>query len=226
MIAGDRCSSIARGLERQNQLGNHRQILQPSKALAGGSSHQPNLSSSFETRQAILQFLSPPPGEFSAISTPFCRWPRAHIAVPVRGRELDILVALIGPHDNHGSALTAQPGRSHGRPLLTRALGSSSRSVCPRTCSRVSERLPSASLVPNDALSRTVGEAMKRPQPMAEVRYAAPMVMPSCSHELATSETVARCISRFQRRSSKSVPRCIVHRLSQMTRSWTRQRCV
>jgi hypothetical protein len=106
------------------------------------------------------------------------------------------------------------------------ALSSSSRSVCPPTCSRVSERLPSASLVPNDALSRTVGEAMKRPQPVAEVRYAAPMVMPSCSPELATSETVARCISRFQRRSSKSVPRCIVHRLSQMTRSWTRQRCV
>jgi hypothetical protein len=30
--------------------------------------------------------------------------------------ELGILVALIGPHDNHGSALTAQSGRSHGRP--------------------------------------------------------------------------------------------------------------
>jgi hypothetical protein len=28
-----------------------------------------------------------------------------------------MLVALIGQHDNHGSALTAQPGRSHGRPV-------------------------------------------------------------------------------------------------------------
>jgi hypothetical protein len=28
-------------------------------------------------------------------------------------------------------------------------------------------------------------------------------------------------MSRFQRRSSNSVPRCIVQRLSRMTRSWT-----
>jgi hypothetical protein len=56
--------------------------------------------------------------------------------------------------------------------------------------------------------------------------YAAAMFTPSCSHELATSETVARCMSRFQRRSSKSVPRCMVQRLSQITRSRTRQRCV
>jgi hypothetical protein len=56
--------------------------------------------------------------------------------------------------------------------------------------------------------------------------YAAETAMPSCSQELATSDTVARCMSRFQRRSSKSEPRCIVQRLSQITRSWTRQRCV
>jgi hypothetical protein len=56
--------------------------------------------------------------------------------------------------------------------------------------------------------------------------YAAETTMPSCSQELATSDTVARCMSRFQRRSSKSEPRCIVQRLSQITRSWTRQRCV
>ena len=31
---------------------------------------------------------------------------------------------------------------------------------------------------------------------------------------------------RFQRRSSNSEPRCMVQRLSQITRSWTRQRCV
>ena len=35
------------------------------------------------------------------------------------------------------------------------------------------------------------------------------------------SETVARCMSRFQRRSSYSVPRCMVQRLSRMTRSCT-----
>lgn len=56
--------------------------------------------------------------------------------------------------------------------------------------------------------------------------YAAAIVMPSCSQELATSQTVARCMSRFQRKSSKSVPRCIVQRLSQITRSCTRQRWV
>ena len=86
------------------------------QSFGGGSSHQPNLSSSFETRQAILQFLSPPPGEFSANINAVLPLARAHIARCVRGRELDILVALIGPHDNPGSALTAQPGRSHGRP--------------------------------------------------------------------------------------------------------------
>ena len=56
--------------------------------------------------------------------------------------------------------------------------------------------------------------------------YAASIATPACSHELATSDTVARCMSRFQRRSSKLVPRCMVHRLSQITRSWTRQRWV
>ena len=81
----------------------------------GGSSHQPNLFGSFETRQAILQFLSPPPGEFSANINAVLPLARAQIARRVRGRELEMLVALIGPHDNHGSALTAQPGRSHGR---------------------------------------------------------------------------------------------------------------
>ena len=40
--------------------------------------------------------------------------------------------------------------------------------------------------------------------------------MPACSQELATSQTVARCMSRFQRRSSNSVPRCMVQRLSQI----------
>ena len=56
--------------------------------------------------------------------------------------------------------------------------------------------------------------------------YAASTLMPACSQELATSQTVARCMSRFQRRSSNSVPRCMVQRLSQMTRSCTRQRWV
>ena len=36
----------------------------------------------------------------------------------------------------------------------------------------------------------------------------------------------ARCTSRFQRRSSNSVPRCMVQRLSQITRSCRRQRWV
>ncbi len=50
--------------------------------------------------------------------------------------------------------------------------------------------------------------------------------MPSCSQEFATSHTVARCRSRFQRRSSNSVPWCIVQRSSHITRSCTRQRWV
>jgi hypothetical protein len=58
------------------------------------------------------------------------------------------------------------------------------------------------------------------------VAYAAAIERPSCSQELATSQTVARCTSRFHRKSSNSVPRCMVQRLSHMTRSWTRQRCV
>jgi hypothetical protein len=33
------------------------------------ASHQPNLSGSFETRQAILQFLNPPRGEWSRLPT-------------------------------------------------------------------------------------------------------------------------------------------------------------
>jgi hypothetical protein len=56
--------------------------------------------------------------------------------------------------------------------------------------------------------------------------YAAAISMPSCSQEFATSQTVARCTSRRQRRSSNSVPRCIVQRLSHITRSLTRQRWV
>jgi GNAT superfamily N-acetyltransferase len=57
-------------------------------------------------------------------------------------------------------------------------------------------------------------------------RYAAATAIPACSQVLAMSLTVARCTSRFQRRSSNSVPRCMVQRLSQMTRSCIRQRCV
>ena len=49
---------------------------------------------------------------------------------------------------------------------------------------------------------------------------------PACSHVLAMSETVARCTSRTNRMSSKSMPRCMVQRSSHMTRSWTRQRWV
>ena len=56
--------------------------------------------------------------------------------------------------------------------------------------------------------------------------YAAAIRMPACSQELARSQTVARCKSRFQRRSSNSVPRCIVQRSSHITRSPTRHRWV
>ena len=91
----------------------------------------------------------------------------------------------------------------------------------------VSDRAP----VPAD-FARRLGQrdrqARRRAQALRAIvnRYAASTLMPACSQELATSQTVARCMSRFQRKSSNSVPRCMVQRLSQMTRSWTRQRWV
>ena len=76
------------------------------------------------------------------------------------------------------------------------------------------------------AAMRSLDGAVERQRDLGERgrRHSAATARPICSQVGATSETVARRMSRAKRWSSNSMPRCMVQRSSQITRSFTRQR--